>query len=109
MSTAPYRGSGRPEACYIMEGLIDRAAKETNIDRIELRRRNLIPPDAMPFRTGLVFTYDCGEFETILDKALALADYQGFAARRHAARHKGKLRGIGIAMLHRKIWWSSRR
>ena len=97
MSTAPYRGSGRPEACYIMEGLIDRAAKETNIDRIELRRRNMVPPSAMPFKTGLVFTYDCGEFETILDKALALADFQGFAARREEAKRRGKLRGVGIA------------
>ncbi len=97
MSTAPYRGSGRPEACYIMEGLIDRAATETNIDRIELRRRNLIPPDAMPFKTGLVFTYDCGEFETILDKSLALANYQEFPERRKFARQNGKLRGIGIA------------
>jgi aerobic carbon-monoxide dehydrogenase large subunit len=96
-STAPYRGAGRPEACYVLEGIIDRAARELGLDRVELRRRNLIPPGAMPFKTGLVYTYDCGEFEKNMDRALAMAGYRGFEGRRGEARARGKLRGIGIA------------
>jgi carbon-monoxide dehydrogenase large subunit len=67
------------------------------VDPAELRRRNTIPPDAMPFKTGLVFTYDCGAFEKNMDMALAMADYTGFARRREAARAQGKLRGIGMS------------
>ena len=93
----PYRGNGRPEAAYVIERMIDLAAHETGIDPVELRRRNLIPPEAMPFKTGLVFTYDCGEFEKNMDMALAMADYAGFEARRKDARARGKLRGIGIS------------
>ena len=96
--TAAYRGAGRPDATYAIERLIDLAAAETGIDPAELRRRNLIPPEAMPYRTPLVFTYDCGDFEPNLDQALALADYAGFAKRQGAARAVGHLRGIGIAM-----------
>ena len=95
-ATAPYRGAGRPEACYVIEGIIDRAAREMGIDRIELRRRNLIPPSAMPFKTGLVYTYDCGEFEACMDKALHHADAKGFEARRVEAKKRGKLRGLGV-------------
>ncbi|HEY3917929.1 MAG TPA: xanthine dehydrogenase family protein molybdopterin-binding subunit [Stellaceae bacterium] len=95
-ATAPYRGAGRPEACYVIEGIIDRAARETGIDRIELRRRNLIPPSAMPFKTGLVYTYDCGEFEACMDKALHHADVKGFEARRAEGKKRGKLRGLGV-------------
>jgi len=95
-ATAPYRGAGRPEACYVIEGIIDRAARELGIDRIELRRRNLIPPSAMPFKTGLVYTYDCGEFEACMDKALHHADVKGFEARRAEAKQRGKLRGLGV-------------
>ena len=95
-ATAPYRGAGRPEACYVIEGIIDRAARELGIDRIELRRRNLIPPSAMPFKTGLVYTYDCGEFEKCMDRALERAQYRSFEERRAEARKRGKLRGIGI-------------
>ena len=95
--TAPYRGSGRPEAIYVLERLVDDAARELGIDRIELRRRNLVPPGAMPYRTALTFTYDCGEFEQVMDRALALGDWTGFAARRDEARSRGKLRGIGMA------------
>ncbi|HLI22066.1 MAG TPA: molybdopterin cofactor-binding domain-containing protein, partial [Stellaceae bacterium] len=91
-----YRGAGRPEACYVIEGIIDRAARELGIDRIELRRRNLIPPSAMPFKTGLVYTYDCGEFEACMDKALHHADVKGFEARRAEAKQRGKLRGLGV-------------
>src|SRR5579862_5458714 len=95
-ATAPYRGAGRPEACYVIEGIIDRAAKELGIDRIELRRRNIIPPSAMPFKTGLVYTYDNGEFETIMDKALERAGFAGFEQRRSDAKKRGKLRGLGL-------------
>jgi carbon-monoxide dehydrogenase large subunit len=93
----PYRGSGRPEASYILERLIDNAAREMGIDRAELRRRNTIAAGAMPFRTGLVYTYDCGEFGANLERALELAGYAGFEARRAQAARRGRLRGIGIA------------
>src|SRR5207244_4370250 len=79
------------------ERVIDVAARELGIDPIELRRRNLIPPSAMPFKTGLVFTYDCGDFARGMDMALALADHAGFAKRRAQAREQGKLRGLGVA------------
>ena len=95
--TGPYRGAGRPEATYAIERVIDVAARELGIDPIELRRRNLIPPSAMPFKTGLVFTYDCGDFARGMEMALALADHAGFAKRRAQAREQGKLRGLGIA------------
>ena len=72
--TAPYRGAGRPEAAYIIESLIDRAARQLNWDRFELRRKNMIGEDEMPFKTGLTFTYDCGAFEKNQEKALILAD-----------------------------------
>jgi carbon-monoxide dehydrogenase large subunit len=93
--TCPYRGAGRPEASYCIERIIDIAAKETGIDRIELRRHNMIPPSAMPFKTGLVYTYDCGEFEKIMDKALDLADWKGAQTRQKEARKSGKLYGLG--------------
>src|SRR5436190_8738586 len=90
-----YRGNGRPEAAYVIERMVDLAAAELGIDAVELRRRNLIPPEAMPFKTGLIFTYDCGEFAETLDKALELADVAGFERRRAESRSHGKLRGIG--------------
>jgi aerobic carbon-monoxide dehydrogenase large subunit len=96
-SIGPYRGSGRPEASYIVERLIDNAAREMGIDRAELRRRNTVPVSAMPFKTGLLYTLDCGEFEKNLDRALEMIDYAGFETRRAEARAKGRLRGIGIA------------
>jgi carbon-monoxide dehydrogenase large subunit len=92
----PYRGAGRPEAIYLVERLIEEAARTTGIDRVELRRRNLIPPSAMPYLAPSGQTYDSGEFEAVLDKALLLADWKGFAARRKASEAAGKLRGIGI-------------
>ncbi len=92
----PFRGAGRPETTYILERLIDTAAREMGIDRVEIRRRNLIPPSAMPFKTGLSFTYDCGEFERNMDDALDMADWSGFEARRADAAKRGKLRGLGI-------------
>ncbi|MBC7802540.1 MAG: xanthine dehydrogenase family protein molybdopterin-binding subunit [Candidatus Parcubacteria bacterium] len=96
-SLAPYRGNGRPEAIYLLERLMDDAARELGVDRIELRRRNLIPPSAMPYRTAIAFTYDCGEFERGMDRALALADWPGFPARRKTSESNGRLRGIGLA------------
>ena len=95
-ATAPYRGAGRPEACYVIEGMIDRAAREMGIDRVALRRRNMIPPSAMPFKTGLVYTYDCGEFEKCMDEALDRAGFAGFEQRRAESSTRGKLRGVGI-------------
>jgi aerobic carbon-monoxide dehydrogenase large subunit len=93
----PYRGNGRPEFGYVIERMVDEAAAELRLDPIELRRRNLIPPEAMPFKTGLIFTYDCGEFAQTLDKALDLADVAGFEGRRAISRAHGKLRGIGLS------------
>jgi len=95
--TATYRGAGRPEASYAIERTIDVAARELGIDPVELRRRNLIPPEALPYDTGFVFTYDSGDFEKCLDRAVEAADYAGFEARRAEAATQGKLRGIGIA------------
>jgi len=93
----PFRGNGRPEAAFVIERLVDIAADELGVDPVELRRRNMIPPSAMPFQTGLSFNYDCGEFEKVLDAALEMIDYKGFEARRTAARARGKLRGIGVS------------
>ncbi len=96
-STAPYRGAGRPEATYVIERLIDDAARELGLDRFELRRRNLIPTAAMPYKNPLGVTYDCGNFPKSIEDALALADVAGFPARREASKARGKLRGLGIA------------
>jgi len=92
----PYRGAGRPEALYLIERLIDQAAAATGMDRVELRRRNLIPAAAMPYRTPNGPVYDSGEFEAIMDQALALADWPGFPQRRAASERAGWLRGIGL-------------
>jgi carbon-monoxide dehydrogenase large subunit len=95
-STAPYRGAGRPESTYVIERLIDDAARELGRDRVALRRLNLIPPSAMPYRTALRVTYDSGQFERGMDRALQLADFAGFEARRQESRRRGKLRGLGV-------------
>ncbi|HAA93812.1 MAG TPA: carbon monoxide dehydrogenase, partial [Rhodospirillaceae bacterium] len=92
-----YRGNGRPENAYILERLIDIAADELDMDPVEIRRRNLIPPDAMPYQTPLTFNYDCGEFEKGMDMAIELSDYRGSAKRREDALLRGKLFGIGIS------------
>jgi aerobic carbon-monoxide dehydrogenase large subunit len=92
----PYRGAGRPEAIYLIERLIDKAAQAMNIDPAELRLRNFIPPSAMPYKTPNGPIYDSGEFEQVLKKAQALAGWNGFPARRKASERNGKLRGIGI-------------
>ncbi|MEO9188786.1 MAG: xanthine dehydrogenase family protein molybdopterin-binding subunit [Acetobacteraceae bacterium] len=95
--TAPYRGAGRPEAAYLIERAMQAAAGELEIDPIELRRRNIIRPDAMPFKSPLGPFYDCGAFEKNMDLALLTADYAGFASRREGSRARGLLRGIGVA------------
>jgi carbon-monoxide dehydrogenase large subunit len=93
----PYRGNGRPEAAYVIERLVDLAADALGIDAAEIRRRNTIPADAMPYKTGLTFTYDCGDFAKGMDMALQMADAAGFEKRRAEARQRGKLRGLGIS------------
>jgi aerobic carbon-monoxide dehydrogenase large subunit len=95
--TSPYRGAGRPEANYVLEKLVDEAARVTGIDPVKLRRRNLIKASAIPYKTAIGTTYDSGEFEAILDKALALADYAGFKQRKRESAKRGKYRGIGIS------------
>ena len=95
--TAPYRGAGRPESIYLIERLIDDAARELGIDPVELRRKNMIAPAEMPYRSPLGPLYDCGEFEKNMDLALELSDYAGFPKRRKEAAARGMLRGIGLA------------
>ena len=94
----PYRGSGKPEASFVTERLIDKAAREMGIDPVEMRRRNLIPSSAMPYKTPGGNVYDCGNFEHVLDKALRLADWEGFQKRRARSEQRGLRRGIGLAM-----------
>jgi aerobic carbon-monoxide dehydrogenase large subunit len=97
--TAPYRGAGRPEANYAIERVVEEAARLTGIDPIRLRRRNLIRPAAMPYRTAIGTTYDSGEFEAVLDKALALADVDGFKRRKREAGRRGLYRGLGVSCM----------
>ncbi len=96
-TTGPYRGAGRPEATYCIERLLDLAAADLGVDPFELRRRNLVAPDEMPWNTGFVFEYDCGEFEEDMNVASAQADLSGFPARKAASEAVGRLRGIGVA------------
>ncbi|MDC7788148.1 xanthine dehydrogenase family protein molybdopterin-binding subunit [Rhodoplanes sp. TEM] len=93
---AAYRGAGRPEGNYIMERLIDVAARQTGIDRLTLRRRNHVRPKDLPYVAASQMTYDSGDFPAVFERALAAADWAGFAARRRASRKAGRLRGIGI-------------
>ena len=95
--TGPYRGAGRPESKFFLERLVDKAAEETGIDRVEIRRRNMISPDQMPHETPVGLTYDSGEFEAVMDRALERADYTGYAARKQESEAAGMRRGIGIA------------
>lgn len=93
-----YRGAGRPEASYLIERLVDRAARETGIGVDEMRRRNLIRPEALPFTnaTGLVF--DSGEFEAVMQQCMRQADWAGFPVRREEAAGRGRLRGMGMSV-----------
>ena len=96
--TDAYRGAGRPEACYVLERLADAAAKKLDMDRAEIRRRNLIPAEAMPYATPIGPVYDSGDFPNIMEKLLAAADWDGFENRRRESEARGRLRGIGLAM-----------
>src|SRR5262245_11977082 len=95
--TNPYRSAGRPEAMFAIERLIDRAAQVLGRDRVALRRRNLVPASAQPHANGLGMTYDSGDYRKTMERALALADWNGFTQRRREAKRRGKLRGIGLA------------
>jgi carbon-monoxide dehydrogenase large subunit len=98
--TAPtevYRGAGRPEAIYLLERVVEQAARDLGVPVLELRRRNLLTPAELPFRTGLGLVYDSGDFPGMLEDALRSADYVGFAGRRQQASERGRLRGFGIA------------
>jgi aerobic carbon-monoxide dehydrogenase large subunit len=99
IATAPYRGAGRPEANYVLERVVEEASRVSGIDPAKLRRRNLIAAAAMPYKTAVGTTYDSGDFAPILDKALLLADYDGFPARRRKAKARGKYRGIGLSCM----------
>jgi carbon-monoxide dehydrogenase large subunit len=94
--TAPYRGAGRPEAIYVLERIIDDAARAFGFDRIEIRRRNVLPPGSLPYRNALGRTYDCGDFARGMEMALQLADLGRFEDRRRDAAGRGKLRGFGF-------------
>jgi aerobic carbon-monoxide dehydrogenase large subunit len=96
-STIPYRSAGRPEAMYVIERLIDLAARQCGFDRVELRRRNLISANALPWRNPVGITYDSGDYEGTMQKALDMADWAGFPKRRAAALKRGKLAGIAVA------------
>jgi carbon-monoxide dehydrogenase large subunit len=95
--TAPYRGAGRPEGVFAVERLLDKAALALGLDRLEIRRRNFLTPDDMPAKTHMNFIYDSGEFEIVMDKALAKADWAGFTKRKADSEASGNLRGIGIS------------
>jgi carbon-monoxide dehydrogenase large subunit len=97
MPTIPYRSAGRPEAMFIMERLCDLAALKTGIDRIEIRRRNLVAPEQLPYRTPFGVTYDNGNYEEAMNRSMAMADWDEFRKRRADSKKRGKLRGIGLA------------
>jgi carbon-monoxide dehydrogenase large subunit len=92
-----YRGAGRPEATFLLERIVDLAARELNMDRVEIRRKNFIPKDAFPYQTPIALQYDSGDYDATFDAALAASDYAGFESRRKQSAAKGKLRGIGIS------------
>ena len=92
-----YRGAGRPEASYLLERLVDRAAKVAGLDPIEIRRRNFIKPEDFPYQTPVALEYDTGDYDAAVDKALELSDYGDFVSRKQASAERGKLRGIGVS------------
>src|SRR5205085_6001437 len=102
ISTTPVRGAGRPSGVFVMERLMDRVGRELSLDPAEVRRRNFIQPEQMPYKVGIIFrdgrpvTYDSGNYPTCQQKALAAADYDGFPARQAAARKAGCYIGLGI-------------
>lgn len=95
--TTPYRGAGRPEAVFAIEKALDAAARQIGLDRLEIRRRNLIPKEELPYRSHTGFVYDSGEFHTILDRCAGIADWAGFPARKVESAKRGRLRGQGVA------------
>jgi carbon-monoxide dehydrogenase large subunit len=95
--SGPYRGAGRPEAAYFMERLIEHAAHEIGMEPAEIRRRNLIPPNKLPYATPTLWNYDSGEFQRLLDKCIEISDWKGFAARKKASEKNGKLRGRAVS------------
>src|SRR5689334_14850535 len=95
--SGPYRGAGRPEAAYFMERLIEHAARQIGMEPAEIRRRNLIPTDKLPYATPTLWTYDSGEFQRLLDKCIEISDWNGFAARKKASQKNGKLRGRAVS------------
>jgi carbon-monoxide dehydrogenase large subunit len=96
MCTTPYRSAGRPEVIYVIERLIDKAAQEHGFDRVSLRKRNLIPPSAFPYKNAQGITYDNGTYRAVMDRAMELGDWRGFKKRRAAAKKRKRLRGIGL-------------
>jgi carbon-monoxide dehydrogenase large subunit len=98
MATGAYRGAGRPEGNYLIERLVEKAAREMGIERVELRRRNLLRPEELPYNTHVSETYDSGEFERMLEGALEAADWNGFEERRKQSLRSGKVRGRGLAV-----------
>jgi len=99
-NTAPvdaYRGAGRPEATYVIERMVERAARDLKLDPAEIRRRNFVPPDAFPYATPVALTYDSGQYDLALSEALKMIDYDSFLARRRDSESRGKLRGIGLS------------
>jgi carbon-monoxide dehydrogenase large subunit len=97
LPTRPYRSSGRPEVMFVMERLIDLAARQCGLDRLELRRRNLVPESAMPYRNPFGMIYDSGAYHQVMERVVALGDWGGFPARRMEAKRRGKYRGIGVS------------
>src|SRR4030095_3064872 len=95
--TTPYRSAGRPEIMFVMERLIDLAARPHGVDRLELTRRDIVPASAMPYRNAVGTVYDSGDYAAALDRATELADWAGFPVRRAEARQRGRRRGIGVA------------
>ena len=95
--SGPYRGAGRPEAAYFMERLIEHAARTIGMDPAEIRRRNLIPTDKLPYATPTLWTYDSGEFERLMDRCIELSDAKGYPARKKASEKRGKLRGRAVS------------
>jgi len=97
LPTRPYRSSGRPEVLFVVERLIDLAARQCGFDRLELRRRNLVPESAMPYRNPFGMVYDSGAYHKVMERVIALGDWAGFPARRAEARARGNYRGIGVS------------
>ncbi len=95
----PYRGAGRPEANYALERVVEEAARISGIDRVRLRKKNLIPPSAIPYKSAIGNVYDSGDFPAVVEKALTLADFDNFNKRRRESAHHRKLRGIGVSCM----------